>query len=97
MKKERCQPAEAARYLGVSRSTLFKYIREGRLRPVRLSSRKIYLEREQLDTLLEPEDVVWASAGLWGQADPRLDGVAYVEKLRRGPGERSRRRRVGAK
>jgi excisionase family DNA binding protein len=97
MKEERYQPEEAARYLGVSRSTLFKYIREGRLRPVRLSSRKIYLECEQLDKLLEPEDVVQASAGLWAQADPPLDGVAYVEKLRRGPGERSRRKRVGTR
>jgi excisionase family DNA binding protein len=93
--EEHYRPEDAARYLGVSRSTLFAYIRQGRLHAVRLSPRRIYLRRADLAALLEPEDVVGSTAGLWADDGGHEDGVAFVERLRQSSAEKARPRRSG--
>lgn len=43
---------EAAEYLRCSASTLFRLEKAGKLRPVRLSSRKLLYPQEMLDSIL---------------------------------------------
>lgn len=92
--RQRLKVDEATQYLGVSRATLFSYIRQGRLHPIRLSPRKVFFEQSDLDALLAPEDIVRMAAGLWCDDLGSTDGVAYVELLRRGPSEDRRQRRT---
>lgn len=50
---ELMKPAEAAQMLRVRRSTLYAWIREGRIPAVRLSERVVRVPRERLEALLE--------------------------------------------
>ena len=48
-------PAEAAEYLGVAVSTLYRWRKEGRLQFYRLGARVSRIKREDLDALAEPQ------------------------------------------
>lgn len=51
-------PEEAAGYLGVNRSTIYKWAREGRLEIRKLSARASRIDREELDRLLDDAEPV---------------------------------------
>ncbi len=48
-------PGEAAEYLGVAVSTLYRWRKEGRLQFYRLGARVSRIKREELDALAEPQ------------------------------------------
>ncbi len=52
MVEEAITTTEAARMLGVSRWTVVRYIREGRLRAFRLPSGRLRLHRKDVDDLI---------------------------------------------
>jgi len=47
---------EAAQRIRVSRATLFKFIKEGRLQVVRLSARKVLIRREELEKFIRESE-----------------------------------------
>jgi excisionase family DNA binding protein len=53
--REFLTPAEVAEQLGVTSDTVLDWVREGRLRAVRLSSRTIRFRREDIAALGTPD------------------------------------------
>ncbi len=51
--KQNFRAKEAAEYLGIARSTIWLYAKQGRLNPIRLSPRITVFKREDLDNLVQ--------------------------------------------
>ena len=47
---------EAAKLIRVSRATLFKLVKDGRLQVVRITPRKVLVRREELDRFLKASE-----------------------------------------
>jgi excisionase family DNA binding protein len=90
--------AQAAEELDVSRSTIWRWIGEGRIRAYKVGPRTVRIPRDELDALIRPLGVQAAeadeAAGIWADYDPEearagmraargaLEGVD-TEKLKR--------------
>ena len=44
---------EAGAILGVSQTTLWKWMKEGKIIPTRLSKKKVYIEKEELNRFIK--------------------------------------------
>lgn len=53
MDKSNFRPAEAGKYLGVSKSTIWNYAKEGSIKPIKLSPRVTVFKKEDLDNFIE--------------------------------------------
>ena len=57
MRKEYYRAKEAAEYLGIGKSTVWLYAKQGKLHPVKLSDRVTVFTKNDLDGLLTKEAV----------------------------------------
>ena len=69
---------EAARVLGLGRDTAYQLVREGRLRAVRVHSRRLLIPRAELEEFVARE--VTPMAGNGTGKDKGLDPVAAVSR-----------------
>jgi len=51
---------EAAKYLGVGKSTIWLYVRQGKLHPIKLSNRVTIFKKEDLDNFINSQVEVGA-------------------------------------
>ena len=63
MQEQWLSPKEAARYLGVNRSTLYKWSRQGRFTIRKLSGRASRINRTELDRLIEGSKSIYPRKG----------------------------------
>jgi excisionase family DNA binding protein len=52
MKDERLRPKDAAKYLGIGPSTLWLYIRQGKIKSYKYSERVTVLKKSELDEFI---------------------------------------------
>lgn len=57
MTKINYRPKEASQYLGVASSTLWLYIKQGKLKTKKISARVTVIEKSELDNLINSAEV----------------------------------------
>lgn len=76
--REFCTVTEAARVLDVSRTTVWRWIAEGRLPALRLGGRTIRIRKPDVEKMLRPARVRLADPGdIWANYDPERARQAF--------------------
>lgn len=52
IEKQNLRPKEVAKYLGIGLSTVYLYCREGKLNPIKLSTRVTVFKKDELDEFI---------------------------------------------
>jgi len=58
MENNNLRPKEAHKYLGVGLSTLWLYVKQGKLKPIKLSDRVTIFKKSDLDSFIDSKKEV---------------------------------------